>query len=1213
VSGEAGGPASPSDAATSREASFNPVNDRLTPKVVVDSSGGAHASTPDGSTPDGSTPDGSTPDGSTPDGDGAEVSADDVDPSTTRPESPRSAGNETTAAGNATHNGIAAQTPGEADAAAVPAHAAATLERRTIPDQSTPALEELAAQPGRVGSDPLPASGGLLPAAAAPVQSPLPAPAVDRTPALPDVVVSVAAQLVATALEPLLGPGGPGSPASAALWALLAWVRREVEQSVSSLSVVSSAAAATVSMGVQSMGVQSKGVQSIGTDPLSILADPAGWVLHTLFNTSPVPPSQSSAVALAENQTSQPISLGGVDADGDALAYTVSGPGSAGGTLTISGGTATYTPPSTWKADSTYDDTFTVAVADSGSHVHGLSGLLHALSFGLLGDAGHSAAGTVTVHVTPATPGTVLTAADRAFWAPERGVGFSVGSLGALEDQARLESALRKVSDLGFTTIRTWGTDQYTGRILEAITRLNLPLQVQPGIYITRDADARGQIDSALAIIAPYQSKVVGVSLGNEQLVDWNTSATLTVPQVIDQVAYFKSKSSLPVTYDFAGETFLPGASQWNQNLAGLVSELDYVSVHSYGGFFDNRNNPAWTPARQLASVKSYEAMLSDKLASLGLGDKPIILGETGWQSTGYDAAVTNPANMQQYYELVSKYVYGAGARFDGMFYFNFTDEAWKGGDDHWGLFAEGTTTAVGAPKFAIVPVSQILSGGQTGPSLRVVEARGGVSLLVDQATGLAYIQPANLPAVAVTRSDAYWTGPVPLTRGDATMLAAERDASGLLRVLDTSSAGQFGWILDEGGHFTGEQKYDATTLPGAETLFGLDINGDGKIGSTTGAGGAPAGAPGSFPLTLVNNTGGAYRDDQIFVTIIGQATPSTWSWIDEKGVAHAIDHTAANAPGHLVKNGVNYADMSFSLADAGSLPIPPTLDAGRMYVSLGQPLYIGISPDDKGWAGPNPVNPTDPNFTTVYDWYELSYTYAKTPFGGNTTQVDQFALPMAVTLQQSGVSESRGITATRDQLFARFAQTAPPEFQALVIRDAAGNPLRIIAPRTQQPGALATWLDGAVNDFWAKYTNETFSYTGPGYTVSGRIDANSQFAYTVTAAGVAKAYKMRKPTTAEIFGCDGPFIGSAQQGAFLAALSAAFNRGVASTPTQWNNVAAYYPAGQKWNAYAKFFHEVGLEQLAYGFPYDDVNNQSSVQILGNSQPPGRLTLSIGF
>lgn len=39
----------------------------------------------------------------------------------------------------------------------------------------------------------------------------------------------------------------------------------------------------------------------------------------------------------------------------------------------------------------------------------------------------------------------------------------------------------------------------------------------------------------------------------------------------------------------------------------------------------------------------------------------------------------------------------------------------------------------------------------------------------------------------------------------------------------------------------------------------------------------------------------------------------------------------------------------------------------------------------------------------------------------------------------------------------------------------------------------------------------------------------------------------------------------------------------------------------------------MGLNKRAYGFPYDDINDQSSVQILGNANPPTALTLGIGW
>jgi hypothetical protein len=103
----------------------------------------------------------------------------------------------------------------------------------------------------------------------------------------------------------------------------------------------------------------------------------------------------------------------------------------------------------------------------------------------------------------------------------------------------------------------------------------------------------------------------------------------------------------------------------------------------------------------------------------------------------------------------------------------------------------------------------------------------------------------------------------------------------------------------------------------------------------------------------------------------------------------------------------------------------------------------------------------------------------------------------------------------------------------------------------------------------------------------------------------------MDKPTTAQVFAGDGPFVGTHEQGAFLAQLDAAFNRGVAASPDQWGNVAAYYPADTKSNSYAQVFHQLGLDGKSYGFPYDDVNSQSSVLILNNSLPPDDVTITI--
>ena len=82
-------------------------------------------------------------------------------------------------------------------------------------------------------------------------------------------------------------------------------------------------------------------------------------------------------------------------------------------------------------------------------------------------------------------------------------------------------------------------------------------------------------------------------------------------------------------------------------------------------------------------------------------------------------------------------------------------------------------------------------------PTLTIVESRGAVSLLKDSA-GLAYVQEVGKQPIIVSRADSYWIGTVPLARNGATMLAAELDSLGRLRVLDIARSGSRcgGWAF---------------------------------------------------------------------------------------------------------------------------------------------------------------------------------------------------------------------------------------------------------------------------------------------------------------------------------------------------------------------------------------------------------------------------------
>ena len=113
---------------------------------------------------------------------------------------------------------------------------------------------------------------------------------------------------------------------------------------------------------------------------------------------------------------------------------------------------------------------------------------------------------------------------------------------------------------------------------------------------------------------------------------------------------------------------------------------------------------------------------------------------------------------------------------------------------------------------------------------MRLIADSGSAKLLLDEATGLAYSQVANSDPVLINRSDGYWQGSIPLVRGESNLIAAAVDDANRLRVLDSGPWGSFSWILDEQGMFIGEEGPNDLSHQERESLFQVDLDGDGSI-----------------------------------------------------------------------------------------------------------------------------------------------------------------------------------------------------------------------------------------------------------------------------------------------------------------------------------------------------------------------------------------------
>ncbi|HUA80544.1 MAG TPA: glycoside hydrolase family 64 protein, partial [Dyella sp.] len=349
--------------------------------------------------------------------------------------------------------------------------------------------------------------------------------------------------------------------------------------------------------------------------------------------------------------------------------------------------------------------------------------------------------------------------------------------------------------------------------------------------------------------------------------------------------------------------------------------------------------------------------------------------------------------------------------------------------------------------------------------------------------------------------------------------------------------------------------------------------------------------------------------------------------WVNYDGTitaANVSDNTAANAL--LGPNGQTYPNYAFTLTQANDqLKLPP-LTSGRIYISEGSPLYMsimaGANGGNNGYAGPNPQNGTDPNINVHYDWYEFNYA-ANGGIFINTTQVNQFGLPLLLDVwganetyhMQVGINES---IADLDQ---EYINQTPAAFHT-----PTPNSLRILSPAetTFNAGGInGNYFDSAIASAWTQYGNTPLTVTVNGRQFIGTA-SGSTLTFTEVNPATANAgetFVVQQPSTQDVLLCAGTMAsgvaGSTPQQQDENAIQlqlenqvcAATNRGVLLTPANWANASTYYLSSPA-NFYSQFWHQHSVGGLAYGFSYDDNNNQSTTV---TTQQPEHMAFGIGW
>jgi len=298
-----------------------------------------------------------------------------------------------------------------------------------------------------------------------------------------------------------------------------------------------------------------------------------------------------------------------------------------------------------------------------------------------------------------------MTAVVRPPWLRQEWLGRAVCYSGYRDGQspdARVYPTVEQVrEDLRllsrhFRLLRLFDCGPHAERVLDVIRRERLDFQVLLGAWLAAEADNPGcpwgglhgaerlernvaengrELERLVRLARLHPETVVAVAVGNEACVEW-TDHLVPPERVAGYVRTIRGELPQPVT---VCENYLP----WQERLAALAEEVDFLSLHSY---------PAWeakAPGEALAWTEENWRSVAERHPA-----KPVIVTEAGWATRssgrGVRAEDASPERQAAYVEALTRWSRTRGIL---TFVFEAFDEPWKGADDplepekHWGLY----------------------------------------------------------------------------------------------------------------------------------------------------------------------------------------------------------------------------------------------------------------------------------------------------------------------------------------------------------------------------------------------------------------------------------------------------------------------------------------------------------------------------------------------
>jgi len=377
----------------------------------------------------------------------------------------------------------------------------------------------------------------------------------------------------------------------------------------------------------------------------------------------------------------------------------------------------------------------------------------------------------------------------------------------------------------------------------------------------------------------------------------------------------------------------------------------------------------------------------------------------------------------------------------------------------------------------------------------------------------------------------------------------------------------------------------------------------------------------GPIPFTISNTS--TFNDNELYVAIVGiDYNTGNHVWVNAKTsqvLPMSASYNTVTGPtiGGNTGPGQNskYANCFTKLSEIPNKTFTlPQIAGCRVFIAKGQQLYFyffGANGAPSGYTSPNPLNATDPNQGILYEIIEL--TNNQYGFFGNPSRVDSYKYPMGLELfGANGYQKRVGELKKHADIVAAFKANVPSEFQGCVnnttgeITAPSKTPAFADGTGGTSIGAQANYLKSYIDAIWNKYKNEDLIfYAGDAGVFKGRVIGEQLEVVGQSGGFVGRTGRVQnRPSTQEALEGKGVLDRRLVDGdldlVVQAQLTAAINRHVVNVTTpnpgqqNWYDASKFYQVNPT-NHYSKFWHLPGIsvDNLAYGFAYDDVADQS--------------------